>query len=117
MTQSGRDSEDADQAGIPAGVTFYAYAIRSLNFDFYYKGHCQDLNERLRQHNSGMTQSIRKFIPFKIAYFEKFESREAAIKGEKYFKSVAGRRFLKKKLDRPTDLGRRDSEDAGSLPE
>ncbi len=93
------DSDSEDVGSIPTGVTFYAYVIRSLNFAFYYKGHCKDLNERLRQHNSGATQSIRKYIPFEIAYFEKFERREEAIKREKYFKSAAGRRFLKTKLD------------------
>jgi putative endonuclease len=77
---------------------FYAYVIRSLNFDYYYKGHCENLEERLKQHNSGMTISISKFIPFDVVYFEEFEHREEAIKREKYFKTAAGRRFLKTKL-------------------
>ena len=76
----------------------YAYVLKILNFDFYYKGHCQNIEERLTQHNSGMTISIKKYIPFKVVYFEEFESREEAIKREKYFKSAAGRRFLKTKL-------------------
>jgi putative endonuclease len=77
---------------------FYAYVIQSLNFPFLYKGHCEDLEERLKQHNSGMTESIRKYVPFKIVYFEEFETRKQAIDREKYFKSAAGRRFLKSKL-------------------
>jgi putative endonuclease len=77
---------------------FFAYVLKSLNHDFYYKGHCENLNERLIQHNSGMTESIRPYIPFVILYMEEFASREDAIKREKYFKSAAGRRFLKKKL-------------------
>ena len=77
---------------------YYAYVLKSLKFDFYYKGHCQNIEERLVQHNSGMTSSIKKYAPFKVVYFEEFESREEAIKREKYFKSAAGRRFLKTKL-------------------
>ena len=50
------------------------------------------------KHNSGMTESIRPYIPFMIAYSEEFITRVDAIKREKYFKSAAGRRFLKKKL-------------------
>ena len=77
---------------------FYAYVIKSLNHDFYYKGHCEDLDERLKQHNSGMTESIRPYIPFKLVYKEEFNTRVEAISREKYLKSSAGRRFLKNKL-------------------
>jgi putative endonuclease len=77
---------------------FFAYVLKSINHDFYYKGHCENLNERLIQHNSGMTESIRPYIPFTIVYMEAFPTREDAIKREKYFKSAAGRRFLKTKL-------------------
>ena len=77
---------------------FYAYVLKSLNHDYYYKGHCENLEVRLKQHNSGMTESIKPYIPFQVAYFEKFETLEEAIKREKYFKSAAGRRFLKKFL-------------------
>ena len=90
---------------------FFAYVLKSVNHDFYYKGHCENLNERLIQHNSGMTESIRPCIPFTIVYMEEFLTREDAIKREKYFKSAAGRRFLKKKLisehnARPADASR-----------
>jgi len=78
---------------------FYAYVVRSISTSYLYKGHCQDIEERLRQHNAGMTESIRMYIPFELAYFEAFESREEAITREKYFKSAAGRRFLKSKMN------------------
>ncbi len=45
-----------------------------------------------------MTASIKTYIPFELVYFEKFETDQEAIAREKYFKSAAGRRFLKKKL-------------------
>jgi putative endonuclease len=78
---------------------FFAYVLKSINHDFYYKGHCENLEERLKQHNSGLTESIKSYIPFKIAYFEEFATRIEAINREKYFKSSAGRRYLKKKLE------------------
>ena len=77
---------------------FYAYVLKSLNHDFYYKGHCKDMDMRLKQHNSGMTISINPYTPFKIIYFEAFDNVEAAVKREKYFKSSAGRRYLKRKI-------------------
>jgi putative endonuclease len=77
---------------------FYAYVIKSVDHDFYYKGHCENLEERLKQHNAGYTESIKPYIPFVIIYYEEFGSRKEAITREKYFKSGAGRRFLKSKL-------------------
>jgi putative endonuclease len=75
---------------------FYTYVLQSLNHDFVYKGHCEDPEKRLLQHNSGMTESLRPYIPLKIIYQEEFKTREEAIAREKYFKTSAGRRFLKK---------------------
>jgi putative endonuclease len=77
---------------------FYAYVLKSIGHDYFYKGHCQNLEIRLQQHNAGKTESIKPFIPFQIVYFEEFDTEIEAIKREKYFKSAAGRRFLKKKL-------------------
>jgi putative endonuclease len=79
-------------------IMFYAYVIRSISTGYLYKGHCENLEERLKQHNSGMTESIKMYIPFEVVYFECFDTREEAIKREKYFKSATGRRFLKNKL-------------------
>jgi putative endonuclease len=89
----------SDSGSIPDAATmFYAYVLKSMTGDHFYKGHCEDLDKRLHAHNSGKTQSIKPFIPFQIVYFEKFNTREEAIKREKYFKSAAGRKFLKQKI-------------------
>jgi putative endonuclease len=45
-----------------------------------------------------MTESIKSYIPFVLVYFEEFQTREEAIKREKYFKTAAGRKFLKTKI-------------------
>ncbi len=92
-------------SSILAGTTklqhmFYAYVLKSINHEYYYKGHCQDLQKRLIQHNSGMTSSIRPYIPFEIIYYELFATEIEAINREKYFKSAAGRRYLKNKIVR-----------------
>ena len=76
---------------------YFAYVIKSIHHDFYYKGHCKDLDKRLSEHNAGSTVSIKPYIPFKVIYSESFDIREDAIKRERYFKSAAGRRFLKTK--------------------
>jgi putative endonuclease len=45
-----------------------------------------------------MTESIRPYTPFTLVYKEELNTRMEAIFREKYFKSSAGRRFLKNKL-------------------
>ncbi len=77
---------------------FYAYVLKSINHDYLYKGHCENLQKRLEQHNSGMTASIKPYLTFKIIYFEEFSTLGEAIEREKYFKSSAGRKYLKTKL-------------------
>jgi len=79
-------------------MNYFTYVLYSENFKRFYKGHCIDLQKRLKQHNNGETLSTRPFIPWEIVYYETFNSREAAINREKYFKTAAGRRFLKKKI-------------------
>ena len=77
---------------------FYAYVLKSVNHNYFYKGHCENLELRLNEHNSGKTKSIKAHTPFTLIYFEEFQTREEAVTGEKYFKSAEGRRFLKSKL-------------------
>ena len=66
-----------------------------IEFNIFYKGQTQDLISRLKQHKSGEVKSTKSFIPWEIVYFEKFNSRIEAVEREKYFKTAAGRRFLK----------------------
>ena len=55
----------------------------------------ENLERRLNEHNSGKMKSTKAFRPWKIVYFEEFETKQEARKRELYFKSAAGRKFLK----------------------
>jgi putative endonuclease len=78
---------------------YYAYVIQSISDPgYFYKGHCENLEARLKQHNSGYTASNKHKKPFRIVYFENFENFKDALIREKYFKSAAGRRLLKSKI-------------------
>jgi putative endonuclease len=81
-------------------MSYYAYVIFSPSHNRYYKGHCQNIDARLKEHNSGKTRSIKSYIPFELIYYEKFETREEAISREKYFKTAAGRIYLKSKMNK-----------------
>ena len=77
---------------------YYVYVLFSEKYIRYYKGFCQNINRRLKEHNSGHTKSAKLYIPWMIDYYEIFDNKQLGIKREKYFKSAAGKRFLKRKL-------------------
>jgi putative endonuclease len=77
---------------------YFAYVVKSEKKEFYYKGHCENLRVRLQQHNSGLTKSLKSYLPFTLVYFESFETRKEAKTRETYFKSASGRRYLKQKI-------------------
>jgi putative endonuclease len=84
---------------------FYTYIIQSLIDNSLYKGHSMNIENRLSQHNAGKTKSIKSKIPFKLIYFEEFNSRKEAIDRERYFKSAAGRRWINKNIINSDMLG------------
>ena len=75
---------------------FYVYVLQSQIDGRLYKGLTQNLNERLMQHNKGKTKSTKAFRPWKLLYYESFNSREEAREREKYLKSGIGRELINK---------------------
>ena len=64
----------------------------------FYKGMTNDLVRRLAEHRRGKTRTIRHMPSVRVVYTEQFQTREAAMRRERYLKTAAGRRFLWKKL-------------------
>ncbi len=77
----------------------YIYILKSLKSEKTYVGQTDNLERRLHEHNSGKSNYTAKFVPWKIVYTEKFCSRDEALVREKYLKSSAGRKVLKKLLE------------------
>ena len=77
---------------------YTVYVLESERDGSFYKGFTQDLAQRLKQHNAGRTKSTRAKIPWRVVYTETYSTREEARNREKYLKTAAGRRFLKKTL-------------------
>jgi putative endonuclease len=75
---------------------YYAYILKCKTDGSLYKGYTNDLERRLAEHNSGKSDFTSRKGPWELVYHETFENQEAAIKREKYFKTAAGRRFVKK---------------------
>jgi putative endonuclease len=76
-------------------MPFYCYILISeLNARRYF-GSCEDLQKRLSYHNKGKVKSTKPYRPYRIHYFEVFDSKSEALQRERFFKTVDGYRYLK----------------------
>ena len=75
----------------------FCYVLYSSNLDKYYIGSTSDqLEERLRKHNSnhkGFTGSVNDWL---IMYFEEFTDLKLARKREREIKAKKSRTFIEK---------------------
>ena len=80
-------------------VFFYAYILQSEAApESYYVGFTENLQARLKTHNSGQVAHTAKFRPWRIKTAVAFSDRQRAIEFERYLKSASGRAFAKKRL-------------------
>ena len=78
---------------------YFVYAIKSQNHNWIYVGITDDINRRLKQHNSGHNKSTKPYAPFDLIYTEECIDRPSARIREKYFKSSGGKTRLRKILE------------------
>jgi putative endonuclease len=74
---------------------YFTYALHSEIYNRLYIGHTDNLSRRIEQHNKGKVASTKPYIPYKLIYYEKFNSRLDAVKKEKQLKTSKGRDFIK----------------------
>ncbi len=75
---------------------FVAYILRSLKDGSFYYGSTEDLESRLVEHNTGKVRYTKGHRPFQVHYTEHFPTRSEAVHRERFFKTIAGYRRLKK---------------------
>ena len=79
-------------------MEYFVYVLESEIDGRLYKGQTTDIDKRIEEHNSGKTKSTKGYKPWKLVYFEKYETRDEALLREKFFKTGSGRELLKDKL-------------------
>ncbi|MBU0707686.1 GIY-YIG nuclease family protein [Patescibacteria group bacterium] len=65
---------------------YYLYLLKSRKDGKLYIGYTNNLNRRLKQHNSGEVFSTKGRCPFVIIYYEAYASKKDAMKREKNLK-------------------------------
>ena len=77
----------------------YVYILQSESDpQRYFTGFTEDLDARLKAHNSGQVPHTRKQRPWQIKTAIAFTDRQKAIDFEAYLKSPSGRAFAKRRL-------------------
>ncbi|MBW1920730.1 MAG: GIY-YIG nuclease family protein [Deltaproteobacteria bacterium] len=79
--------------------SYYVYILQSESEPkHYYTGFTENLETRLKAHNSGQVPHTWQFRPWRIKTAIAFTNRAKALDFEKYLKSPSGRAFAKKRL-------------------
>lgn len=74
----------------------HVYILKSLKSEKTYVGSTINLKNRLKDHNSGTSFFSKRYMPWALVYKEDYDNLSEARLREKYLKSAAGRRFIKK---------------------
>ncbi|MFH1375118.1 MAG: GIY-YIG nuclease family protein [Patescibacteria group bacterium] len=69
---------------------YSVYILKSTAKNYHYIGVTQDMEKRLKEHNSGHSKSTKPYKPFEVIYTEKFKSKKGAHKREFHLKSTKG---------------------------
>ncbi len=77
----------------------YVYVIESTRDQTWYTGIALDPVRRLDDHNKGKNRFTKGHTPWKIIFTQLLPDWKQARKHEKYLKSSAGKRWLKKFLN------------------
>ncbi|MEE9139882.1 MAG: GIY-YIG nuclease family protein [Alphaproteobacteria bacterium] len=78
---------------------YYVYILASEpSPGRFYVGLTADLDQRLKEHNSGKSSHTAKYEPWKLAIYIAFADRRKAFRFERYLKSGSGRAFAKRQF-------------------
>lgn len=78
---------------------YYVYIIKSQKNNSLYIGYTNDLRKRLREHNEGLSNYTRRYMPWKLIYYEAYISyRDAEIREKRLKQFAKSYAQLKKRI-------------------
>ena len=73
---------------------YYCYILYSKTADRFYIGHTNNLDERLKKHNTNHKGFTGKYNDWKIVYTEQYNTKEAAYARERQLKNWKNRQRI-----------------------
>jgi predicted GIY-YIG superfamily endonuclease len=77
---------------------YYCYILLSSKSHIFYFGSTNDLESRLKLHNSGEVKSTKSYLPWKLVWYGVFATEKEARDFERYLKTGSGKAFAYKRL-------------------
>ena len=77
---------------------FYTYVLQSEKNKEIYIGFTSNLKHRLLEHNQGLNFSTKRYMSWKLVYYEACLEESDARRREKYLKTTQGGRLLKRRI-------------------
>jgi len=75
-------------------MTFFVYILESLKDGNLYIGQTNDIEKRIKRHDTGQVSSTRNRRPLKLIYQESFPARTDSMAREKYLKSLKSSKYI-----------------------
>jgi len=73
---------------------FFVYILQSETSQRFYIGQSRDLHSRVEYHNRYGSPATRRRGPWKLVYWEEFETRREAVRRERELKRMKSRSYL-----------------------
>ena len=87
-------------------LNYYLYILRSLDSKRYYVGISEDVERRLKFHNTIEKGFTSRYRPWEVVFKQEFSSKQAAMKAEKKVKGWTSREMIEKLIIRETSISR-----------
>jgi|TARA_R110000737_G_scaffold182215_1_gene205636 putative endonuclease len=86
-------------------MKFYVYILFSESIDKHYIGQTNNLENRLKRHNSGYEKFTKKGKPWIVKFSITLNSRSEAMRLEKKLKNLKSNKLLNEWIDKTRDAG------------
>ena len=75
-------------------MTYYVYILYSSRIDAFYKGQTNNVQNRLKRHNSGSEKYTSKGIPWTLLWYCEKPTRSESLKLESKLKNLSRKRLI-----------------------
>jgi putative endonuclease len=79
-------------------MIFYVYILESESSGKWYYGFSEDLNQRIKDHQSNRSKYTRFKGPWKLIFKREFLDKTEALRFEKHLKTTRNKEFIKEKF-------------------
>ena len=73
---------------------YYVYVLYNKPKNFIYIGYSENLIQRFKEHNKGLSKSTKSYVPLELVHYEAYKNMKDTKRREEYLKTNRGRATL-----------------------